>query len=580
MSEGKLHWSLATTALKLLHADTSLKGLLVSAAYGPVQQAFINDSDDLFKLTRIPVSVSRERLLGALDINQTLSTGKPVFQRGLLDTDNGGAFLINGAERLETLTQSVLTAHIDKPDTNDNVFIVMDESTEDEPGFALSAMADRLAMMIELPALKLADLQALPSSANDHSLDKPLALPVGDVSLSDDMLSEIATLAQRLGVDSVRALLYAVRVARVHAAINNRSSVSVDDAAVAAQLVLAPRATAFESGAEEAADESQQPPDNKESNDPPPEDDQPADSETDPTDSDDNEQMSQTEDIGERLLEAAAATLPQHLIADLVRGQKNNRSAGRDANAAGHGSHGRPVGVRRPRGGIRGQRLNIIETLKSAAPKQRLRGNIPGSNKRLQVRLEDFRITRYKQPTRTTTVFVVDASGSAALHRLAEAKGAIELLLAECYVRRDRVAMISFRGSDARLALSPTRSLVRAKRELAGMPGGGGTPLAAGLDLATQVVQQLKQAGETPVVVIMTDGKANIARNGEASRAAATEDAHNAARQLAATNVKCLFIDTAPRARPQARELAAAMQASYLPLPSGNTNSLPELIRG
>jgi len=230
MSEGKLHWSLATTALKLLHADTSLKGLLVSAAYGPVQQAFINDSDDLFKLTRIPVSVSRERLLGALDINQTLSTGKPVFQRGLLDTDNGGAFLINGAERLETLTQSVLTAHIDKPDTNDNVFIVMDESTEDEPGFALSAMADRLAMMIELPALKLADLQALPSSANDHSLDKPLALPVGDVSLSDDMLSEIATLAQRLGVDSVRALLYAVRVARVHAAINNRSSVSVDDA--------------------------------------------------------------------------------------------------------------------------------------------------------------------------------------------------------------------------------------------------------------------------------------------------------------------------------------------------------------
>ena len=100
------------------------------------------------------------------------------------------------------------------------------------------------------------------------------------------------------------------------------------------------------------------------------------------------------------------------------------------------------------------------------------------------MRRDDFRMTRFQQRTRTTTIFVVDASGSSALNRLAEAKGAVELLLADCYVRRDQVALLAFRGKEAELLLPPTRSLVRAKRSLAGLPGGGGTPLAAGIDAA------------------------------------------------------------------------------------------------
>ncbi|MFK7861248.1 MAG: VWA domain-containing protein [Granulosicoccus sp.] len=576
MTDGEQRWALATVALNLLRLDASLKGLLVRSSHGPVQQAYIARLNDYFEITPIPVSVSSERLSGGLDISQTLATSKPVHQNGLLDTETG-ALLVNGAERLDTLTSSALSAHLDNPTAPDTVLILMDESTDDETGLADSAMADRLGMMIELPDLPLATLNALLEEAGLAVVDDTLR--TDEVELSEPILQELTRLAQRLGVDSIRALLFAVRVAKANAAVNRRSTVEVEDAAIAGQLVLAPRAITMEP-LDEPSDEEQEEPNNEPSeqddHSPPPDEHEQAGQENQEQNDD---QKDNTEDIGEQLLDAVSAVLPQHVIANLVRGQKNNRKAGRDSSAIGKGTSGRPTGVRRPRGSLGGQRLNIVETLKAAAPKQKLRGKEHSAGQRLQVRVEDFRVTRYKQPTRTTTVFVVDASGSAALNRLAEAKGAVELLLAECYVRRDRVALISFRGTEARLELAPTRSLVRAKRELAGLPGGGGTPLAAGLTLANQVVQQLIQAGETPVIVIMTDGKANIASTGEASRVQAMEDAHQAARQLANLQIKCLFIDTAPRARQQARELAASLQATYLPLPSASSGKLPELIR-
>jgi magnesium chelatase subunit D len=141
------------------------------------------------------------------------------------------------------------------------------------------------------------------------------------------------------------------------------------------------------------------------------------------------------------------------------------------------------------------------------------------------VRKDDFRIQRFKHRSETTAIFVVDASGSSALHRLAEAKGAVELLLADCYVRRDRVALVAFRGRGAELLLPPTRSLVRTKRSLAGLPGGGGTPLAAGIEAGLALADGVKRRGGTPLLVLLTDGRANVARDGSGGRVKAGEEA-------------------------------------------------------
>jgi magnesium chelatase subunit D len=228
-----------------------------------------------------------------------------------------------------------------------------------------------------------------------------------------------------------------------------------------------------------------------------------------------------------------------------------------------------------------GARLNVIETLRTAAPWQILRReealrlglpSVPG--RRIDVRREDFRITRLKQRSETTSIFAVDASGSSALHRLAEVKGAVELLLADCYVRRDRVAMLSFRGRSADLILPPTRSLARAKRCLAGQPGGGGTPLAAAIVAAVALADAVRRKGQTPIVVLLTDGRANVARDGSPGRERAEADALASARVMRAAGFTALVVDTSSHPHPSARQLADEMGARYLPLPYADARKL------
>ena len=288
--------------------------------------------------------------------------------------------------------------------------------------------------------------------------------------------------------------------------------------------------------------------------------------------------------IEDRVLDAAKAAIPAGLLAAMKLGAIS-RSRGAAAGKAGALSasrlRGRPNGVRRgePRAGVR---LNLIETLRAAAPWQALRRAQAGSlsSARIQVRREDFHITRFKQRSQTTTVFVVDASGSSALNRLAEAKGAVELLLADCYVHRDSVAVLAFRGRSADLLLPPTRSLVRAKRSLAGLPGGGGTPLARGIDAAVALADGVRRRGDTPLIVLLTDGRANIARDGSAGRPRAHEDALSAARQLRVAGYSALLLDTSPQPQAQAEQLAQAMGAAYLPLPHAGAVVLSQAVRG
>jgi magnesium chelatase subunit D len=351
-------------------------------------------------------------------------------------------------------------------------------------------------------------------------------------------------------VGSSRADVLTVRAARAHAALEGRAEVGEADVAVACALVLAPRATRLPEM--------------------PPEPPAPAPEENSASPEEGQEEQSVSE-MADRVLEATRAALSPEMLAGL-RQHGGGRSRGKSAAQAVTPRHGRRIGSRAgdPRTGAR---LDLVDTLRAAAPWQRLRGAAPG---KVAVRRQDFRVQRCKAKNGTTIIFCVDASGSSALHRMAEAKGAVELLLAESYVRRDRAALISFRGVRAEILLPPTRSLARAKRALAALPGGGGTPLAAALVAAGQLASQVaaERDGGSVLLVLLTDARANVALDGTGGRPRAEADAESAARALRSLGVPTLLIDTAPRPGAFAASLAAMMGGRYIALPTADARGV------
>lgn len=559
-------WRLAETAAALLALDgAAIGGLTLRAPAGPVRDAFLTRVATLSggrRLLKMPAGIGDARLLGGLDLAATLSAGRPVGERGLLAEADGGIVVIAMAERLEIGTAARIAAVLDAGAVTverDGLgltlasrfgVLALDEGLSEEERLP-TALADRLALRIDLTALSHRDIE--PDIYSPADVEAARSRPAA--AMADDMLASLCAAAFALGIDSFRSALQAVTVARLSAALAGRDTVAEADAALAAALVLAPRATRLPAVPEDEAD-----PQTDRQDDPPPADGETASGEA-------------PRDLDDLVLAAARAALPAGLLALLLAsgGRVKARAPGRAGQMQKVARRGRVIGSKA--GDLRGAaKLDVVETLRAAAPWQRLRRSEAAMAGRegLIVRREDFRVARHKQRSETATLFVVDASGSSALQRLAEAKGAVRLLLAECYVRRDEVALIAFRRSEAEIVLPPTRSLVAAERALSGLPGGGATPLATAIEAAGALADAVRRKGRTPALVFMTDGRANIDRAGRQGRAQAQADALAAARGLRGDGFNAILIDTSPQPQPQAAEIAAAMGGLYLPLPQAD----------
>ncbi|MEM9383741.1 MAG: magnesium chelatase subunit D [Pseudomonadota bacterium] len=609
MSEGEdgvERWANAMGVAALLCVDPfGLGGVRLRALPGHVRDTWLNTLHQLLPQMpwqRIPTNIRDDRLLGGLDLTATLRTGKAVAQRGLLAQADGGVIELLMAERLEPGVAARICACIDRGEIaleregfRDRLparfaTIALDEGDTQAGESLLPALGDRLAFTVDLHAISWRDVSEGWFEPSRIAAARELA-PC--VEVDPARYEALASAGVALGVWSLRPSLFALRTARAAAALDQRDSVNDEDVSLAARLVLAPRATRAPVPVEDAPPkEEPTTPEQSESR----AEDLPQEPEPAPPPSEDDE-GGESEDqtahqegtLEEQVLEAAAAAIPQDVlraITDQVSGTPSRGAGGKAGAVVKSIRRGRPIGSI-PGSPADGARLAVLDTLRAAAPWQRLRRRPPpvaaggetGSAPPLRVHGEDLRVLRLRQHSPTTTVFVVDASGSAALHRLAEAKGAVELLLAECYVRRDQVALVAFRGRDASVLLPPTRSLVRAKRELAGLPGGGGTPLAAGIDATHSLVEQIKRAGETAFVVLLTDGRANVARDGTGGRERAMEDALASARSLAQEGVPTVLIDVSRKAQAQAGRVADALNARYLLLPSASAAQLSQAIQ-
>ena len=551
-------------------------------------------------LRRVPLNINDTALLGGLDLGATLQAGKPIALQGLLSQADGGVLVLAMAERMSVssaarfgsvLDTGMVALQRDGLDTSTQAslgLVALDEGANDDEQMPAS-LADRLAFRLLMGAQD--EDEEGPEWSAQEVLKARQHLP--QVTMGDEAVQALCAAALALGIDSLRASVFAVRVARAAAALSGSHTVEEEHTGVAARLVLAPRATRLPPQAppESQEDEAETPP--EEAKEAPPEPPSPdaqnneAQENSPPEEPDEtqNEDPGPSENLADLVLEAAQAAIPAGLLASLKIGQLQRAKTPTSGSAGAlqkNALRGRPVGARKgePRAG---QRINVLETLRAAAPWQKLRQRqlaLTDSQKQgIVVRKEDFHVTRFRQSGQTTTVFVVDASGSSALNRLAEAKGAVELLLADCYVRRDSVAVLAFRGQTAELILPPTRSLARAKRSLAALPGGGGTPLANAIEASMLLADQLRKKGETPIVVLLTDGKGNIARDGKPGRTQAATDALAAAAEMRLRGFSTLLVDTSPQAQDAAKNLAQVMGAQYLALPYAGANTLNQAVR-
>jgi magnesium chelatase subunit D len=579
---GGAAWQRASLAAAAFALDPLGGGVAVRSAPGPARDAWLAELaamlDPAAPMRRIPASIADDRLIGGLDIAATLKAGRPIAETGVIAQADGGVLVLAMAERVPAGTAARLAAALDTGVValeRDGFamslkarfgFVALDEGygEEEKPP---PALIERCSYLIDLSIVGVRDIE--PGVFDDADIEAARAL-LPSVFAGASVIEALVAAAAELGVASLRAPLFALRAARVIAALHGRAEVEDRDVALAASLTLSPRATRVPAAADSGAEE--EPPVEPE-----------AEEDRDPDDSESDRAPERLEDV---VLAAAKAAIPDALLAQIASGHAARTRSAADGKSGAHqisARRGRPIGARA--GSPRRERLSLISTLRAAAPWQPIRRREKAHLERrsVLVRPEDFRTVRYRHKRGTTTIFVVDASGSSAMQRFAEVKGAIELLLADCYVRRDSVALVAFRGLHAEIVLPPTRSTARAKRRLTGLPGGGGTPLASGLDAGGALADQVRRKGQSALVVLMTDGRANVSRDGTGGRARAMEDALDAGRRLFAAGVQALAIDTSPPSRrdetPATRLIAEAMHARYVKLPVADPALLNAAVR-
>lgn len=569
-------WADALCAARLLAAaPAAMGGVHVIARASPVRDRWLEAARVLLpkdtEVKRITPAVSAGRLTGGIDIAATLAGGAPVHETGLLETVSGGCLIIAMAERLAPGSAGIIARAHDA--TSGFGVIALDESDGDEDHALPGAIADRLGLRIRLDGIAIRD-----AVIEQHPGPPPDASAVRAVTISDPLAETIVAVAAMLRGASMRAPAQAMLAARILAASAGRSETSPEDVATALRLtcgamIEAPADETESTGTDDDPADDAPPRDERQRDQP---DAPEQDSETDPS-------------FDPELLKdlAIAATRGAKLDLDLFHQANMTRTraqsaAGKSGAVRQGARRGRPAGlVARPP--YPGARPNVVATLRTAAPWQMIRRKARGlpawtPGEPLSVRPSDFRYVRYAHNTESTAIFAVDASGSTALERLGEAKGCVELLLADCYVRRDEVALVAFRGDGAEVLLEPTRSLVRAKRSLTALPGGGPTPLAAGLSQALDLADRARRRGQSPLIVLLTDGKGNVALDGTQDRQAARADAEEMARHAALLGVRSVIIDIARRPRDSARTLADAMHADYVTLPRADAGAMSGIV--
>lgn len=577
------------------------------------------------RMVELPVGASEDRLVGALDIERALAEGVKAFEPGLLADAHRGILYVDEVNLLhDHLVDLLLDAaamgasYVEREGVSVRhaARFLLVGTMNPEEGELRPQLLDRFGLTVEVAASREPDQRVEvvrrrlaydddPAGFAERWADEESAVRgrivaarklLPSVRLGDGALRQIAATCAAFEVDGMRADIVMARTATALAAWAGRTDVLAEDVRQAALLALPHRRRRnpfdapgldedkLDDTLEEFAGPDDEDPDpdgpgGGDGGEPPPSDgDGPQGDDTAARpETDDSTAGTESGEGGEPQPAGSGAGEQSAVRAAEPFRTKVLSVPGIGAGAAGRRSrarteHGRTTGARRPRGTL--TKLHLAATVMAAAPHQRQRGR---SGRGLVVRRDDLRQATREGREGNLVLFVVDASGSmAARQRMSAVKGAVLSLLLDAYQRRDKVGLVSFRGTAADLALPPTSSVDAAAVRLESLPTGGRTPLAAGLLKAHDVlrVERLRDPARRALVVVVTDGRATggpepVALAGRAARLFAAES-------IASVVVDC---ESGPVRLGLAGQLAGELGGSAVTLDELRADSIAGLVR-
>jgi len=539
--------------------DPSLGSLSIKANYSTVRDAFLSNLFSLLKpkrLKKIYPFQNPTDFTKSINMIDTLTLGMPKYNEDIFSSENIALILTN-TEKMEKGLATFLRDKI--KNNNKKFFIALDESESNE--IPKANLSDYIIFSVNLGGTRYKDLKKV--SINRKKIAEARR-NLATVQVNKKILDYLIASAEMFSISNMHTIFSTLKVAKSLCVYKGNKSVSREDITLAISLSMIHKAKQIPEFQQE---EKAKAPEQEQLR-------------------DDNESKANNSELNNEdkkmLIDALKISLPSNLIESLLSKNSQTISLGESAGSGEKNNNfaaGRPIpSVNRKFSSDK--RIDLMATLTKAIPWQKIRSSsVTKKNRKIIIYPQDIMIKRFEKQSERLLIFLVDASGSNAIGRLAEAKGAIEILLSDAYAKRDNVALISFSGLKADPLLLPTKSLVTAKKKLSSLPGGGATPLANGLLEAFNMADAARSRNIKPIIILLSDGRGNMSLDGEGDRVKAIKDTNYVASLIKRNAINNIFIDTSRRKTPIADELARELNGHYFQLPLANSNSISKAVQ-